>query len=63
MIKRGSFRNTKEEREAWKDHFRYDKYSTIKEIRDIAKKTVGSVKIKHHLFWRYSLIYVKNEET
>ena len=63
LIRRGSFRNTKEEREAWKDHFQYDKYSTIKEIRETARRTLGNVKIRHHLFWRYSLIYSKNEET
>ena len=63
LIRRGSFRNTKEEREAWKDHFQYDKYSTIKEIKETARRTLGNVKIRYHLFWRYSLIYSKNEET
>ena len=63
LIRRGSFRNTKEEREAWKDHFQYDKYNTVKEIKETARKTLGNVKIRHHLFWRYSLIYIKNEET
>lgn len=63
LIKRGSLCNTKEERDAWKDHFQYDKYYTVKEIKEIARKTLGKVKIKRHLFWRYSLIYVKNGET
>lgn len=62
FVKRGSFRNTKEEREAWKDHFQYDHYSTINEIKGIAQRTLGKVKIKHHLFWRYSLVYRKSEE-
>ena len=63
LLKRGSFRNTTEERKAWKGHFQYDKYSTIKEIKETARKTLGNVKIRHHLFWRYSLIYIKKEET
>ena len=63
LVKRGSFRNTKEEREAWKDHFQYDEYYTIKEIKKIATEVLGDVRIRHHLFWRYSLIYMNNEET
>ena len=59
LIKRGSLFNTKEEKNAWKDHFKYDKYSTIKEIRRIAEKELGDVSIRRHLFWRYSLIYIK----
>jgi SAM-dependent methyltransferase len=63
LRKRGSFRNTKEEREAWKDHFQYDKYYTITEVKEIAQRTLGNVRIRHHMFWRYSLVYRKNEET
>lgn len=62
LIKRGSFRNTKEERDVWKDHFQYDHYNTINELKRIAQKTLGKVKIRHHLFWRYSLVYRNNEE-
>ncbi len=62
LVKRGSFRNTKEERDAWKDHFQYDQYSTINEVKETAQRILGKVKIKRHLFWRYSLIYRKNEK-
>ncbi|MBN2066561.1 MAG: methyltransferase domain-containing protein [Candidatus Thermoplasmatota archaeon] len=60
LVKRGSLRNTKEEREAWNDHFQYDYYSTIEEIRGIAKRSLGKVKTRRHLFWRYSLVYKKS---
>jgi hypothetical protein len=63
LVKRGSFHTTNEEREAWKNHFQYDKYYTIHEIKEIAQRTLGNVKIKHHMFWRYSLVYKKIEET
>ena len=63
LVKRKSLFNTQEEREAWKDHFQYDEYSTINEVEEITHRTLGNVKIRHHLFWRYSLVYVKNEET
>ena len=63
LAKRGSFHTTKEEREAWKNHIQYDKYDRIDEIKRIAERTLGNVKIKHHLFWRYSLVYRKIEDT
>jgi 2-polyprenyl-3-methyl-5-hydroxy-6-metoxy-1,4-benzoquinol methylase len=59
LIKRRSLFNTEEERNAWEDHFKYDKYTTIEEIREIAKKELGQISIKRHLFWRYSLVYRK----
>lgn len=58
LVKRGSLKNTKEEKEAWKDHFKYDEYNSIKKIKETAQKTLGNVTITHHLFWRYSLVYV-----
>jgi len=40
LVKRGSFHTTKEEREAWKNHYQYDKYYTIHEIKEIAQRTL-----------------------
>ena len=59
VIKRRSLFATEEEQKAWKDHFKYDKYSTIREIREIAEKELGQISIKRHLFWRYTLVYRK----
>lgn len=60
LAKRGRLTITKEEREAWKDHSRYDSYRTIREMKSIAKRCLGNVDIRRHLFWRYSLIYEKS---
>lgn len=60
LFKRHSMFPTEEERKLWKDHFKYDTYNTIREIREIAEKTLGQISIKRHLFWRYTLIY-RNE--
>jgi 2-polyprenyl-3-methyl-5-hydroxy-6-metoxy-1,4-benzoquinol methylase len=57
LLMRGRMRVTKEERKAWDGHFRYDKYLTIKEVRNIAKNILGKAKVKRHLFWRYSIVY------
>ena len=61
LIMNGRLRVSKNEREAWAGHFQYDKYLTIVDIKNIAKKILGKVKIKRHLFWRYSLIYKNGE--
>ena len=61
LIMNGRLRVSKNEREAWAGHFKYDKYLTIVDIKNIAKKILGKVKIKRHLFWRYSLIYKNGE--
>ena len=60
LIMNGRLRVSKNEREAWAGHFQYDKYLTIVDIKNIAKKILGKVKIKRHLFWRYSLVYNHN---
>jgi 2-polyprenyl-3-methyl-5-hydroxy-6-metoxy-1,4-benzoquinol methylase len=61
LIMNGRLRVSKNEREAWAGHFQYDKYLTIVDIKNIAKKILGKIKIKRHLFWRYSLIYKNGE--
>jgi 2-polyprenyl-3-methyl-5-hydroxy-6-metoxy-1,4-benzoquinol methylase len=57
LIMRGRLKVTNEEKEAWAGHFQYDKYLTIKEVKNIVKKALGGGKIKRHFFWRYSIIY------
>jgi 2-polyprenyl-3-methyl-5-hydroxy-6-metoxy-1,4-benzoquinol methylase len=57
LIMRGRIRVTKEEREAWNGHFRYDKYLTVNEVKGIVKRVLGKTKVRRHLFWRYSIIY------
>ena len=57
LLMNGRLRVSKSEREAWAGHFQYDKYLSIIEVRNIAKKVLGKARIKRHLFWRYLLIY------
>jgi 2-polyprenyl-3-methyl-5-hydroxy-6-metoxy-1,4-benzoquinol methylase len=61
LIMNGRLKIDQNEREAWSGHSLYDKYLTIIEVKNIAKKVLGKVKIKRHLFWRYSLIYNNGE--
>ena len=59
LIKRGIIQVTIEEREAWKDHFQFDEYKTIDALREIGRRVFGEIRIRRHLFWRYSMIYTK----
>jgi 2-polyprenyl-3-methyl-5-hydroxy-6-metoxy-1,4-benzoquinol methylase len=59
LIKNGTTKQSHEEKEAWAEHYKYDKYLTIKQVKNIVKNTLGKAKIKRHLFWRYSIIYTK----
>jgi 2-polyprenyl-3-methyl-5-hydroxy-6-metoxy-1,4-benzoquinol methylase len=57
LIKRRRLKVTREEHDAWKDHFQYDIYLTLKEVKALVKEVLGNAKIKRHLFWRYSILY------
>jgi 2-polyprenyl-3-methyl-5-hydroxy-6-metoxy-1,4-benzoquinol methylase len=57
LIKRGRLKVTKEEQDAWRNHFQYDTYLTLKQIKELVKEVLGNAKIKRHLFWRYSIVY------
>jgi hypothetical protein len=60
LIMRGRLKITKEEKEAWAGHFRYDKYLTTNEVKNIVKKSLGKAKVKRHFFWRYSILDLFN---
>jgi 2-polyprenyl-3-methyl-5-hydroxy-6-metoxy-1,4-benzoquinol methylase len=61
LIMRGRIKVTKEEKDAWGGHFRYDKYLTMNEVRDITKRALGKTKVRWHFFWRYSIVYKNGE--
>lgn len=62
LLKGGRLRVTAEEKSAWAGHSQYDGYLSIHEVKAIARKVLGKAKVKRHLFWRYSLIYQKDQE-
>lgn len=59
LVKRGRLGATKEEKQAWREHSKSDSYETTRAIGDMAARILGPIELKRHLFWRYSLIYVK----
>lgn len=61
LIKRKRLSNTINEKIVWKEHSKYDYLPAFKEILNNAREVFGKVEMKHHLFWRYSLIYRNNK--
>jgi 2-polyprenyl-3-methyl-5-hydroxy-6-metoxy-1,4-benzoquinol methylase len=61
LAMRGRLKVTKEEKQAWADHFHYDEYLTTGEVKAIVRRTLGKGKVKRHLFWRYSIVYKNGE--
>jgi hypothetical protein len=47
--------------EAWMRHGAHDSHMTFREIRDLAAQHIPGAIIRRRLFWRYSLIWEKEE--
>lgn len=46
-------------RAAWSAHERHDSYPTMKEVHKLCIDILPGAKIKKHLLWRYSIVWVK----
>lgn len=44
---------------AMREHLRTDKYLTLSQAREIYTSSLQGVKVKKHLFWRYSAVWEK----
>jgi ubiquinone/menaquinone biosynthesis C-methylase UbiE len=58
-LKTGRFLDPPEVRAAWAEHGRHDTYLTLSQLRQRCQALLPGVKIRKHLFWRYSLIWKK----
>ena len=52
-----------EAKAAWQEHFRTDNYLTRSQAQQIYTKSCEGVKIKKHIFWRYSAVWEKPATT
>jgi ubiquinone/menaquinone biosynthesis C-methylase UbiE len=62
FIKTGRLRQNPGVRAAWERHAKHDTYLTLAEVRDLCAEILPKAQIKHHLFWRYSLIWKKESD-
>lgn len=52
-------RTSEEERTAWDEHGKHDKYLTLREIKSICDEIMPGAKVKRHFYWRYSIVWEK----
>ncbi len=49
--------------QAWREHTQYDSYMKLNEIREVSGSILPEAVIRRHLYWRYSLIWTKPQES
>ncbi len=62
LIKTGKPRPSKEVREAYSEHEKMDTYLTLPQIEQICAGLLPGALVSRHLFWRYSIIWKKENE-
>jgi SAM-dependent methyltransferase len=60
-LRTGRVLRSPEERAAWDEHGRTDRYLKVSEVRRICAGVLPGAKITRHLFWRYSIVWRKME--
>jgi ubiquinone/menaquinone biosynthesis C-methylase UbiE len=60
LLHNGRLNPPAEVRKAWEQHGKHDHYSTIGDVRALAKDILRGANVKRHLLWRYSLVYQKS---
>jgi ubiquinone/menaquinone biosynthesis C-methylase UbiE len=55
----GRLRPLPEVRAAWKEHGRHDRYSSLREMREVCARVLPGARVRRHLLWRYSLVWRK----
>jgi SAM-dependent methyltransferase len=59
LIHQGRLLPRREVRDAWAAHERHDLYPTMSEVHALCASVLPGAKIKQHLLWRYSIVWVK----
>ncbi|MBC7929401.1 MAG: class I SAM-dependent methyltransferase [Rubrivivax sp.] len=62
LIKTGKPRPSREVREAYAEHGKTDTYLTLPQIEQICADILPGALVSRHLFWRYSIIWKKENE-
>ena len=62
LIKTGRLLPSRELREAYAEHGKTDQYLTLPQIQRICADILPGALVRRHLFWRYSIIWKKENE-
>ena len=57
LLHNGRLNPPAEVRKAWEQHGKHDHYSTISQMRALAKEILPGARVTRHLLWRYSLVF------
>jgi ubiquinone/menaquinone biosynthesis C-methylase UbiE len=58
--KTGRLLPPKELREAWIEHGKHETYLTMNEVREMCHRYLPGATSKHHLLWRYTVVWQKS---
>jgi ubiquinone/menaquinone biosynthesis C-methylase UbiE len=61
LIHHGRLLPRREVRDAWTAHEHHDTYPTIRDVHSLCEQILPGAKIKKHLLWRYSIVWMKAE--
>jgi len=59
MLRNRHMKQSPEAAAAMREHLRTDKYFTLSQARRIYTRSLRGVKVRKHLFWRYSVVWEK----
>jgi ubiquinone/menaquinone biosynthesis C-methylase UbiE len=62
LVKTGRLRESPDVRQAWAEHSKVDIYPTLCQVRQACARILPGAKVRRHLLWRYSLVWVKIED-
>ena len=58
-LRNSQIKQSPEALEAMREHLRTDEYLTLSQVKKIYTNFLSEVRLKKHLFWRYSLVWEK----
>jgi 2-polyprenyl-3-methyl-5-hydroxy-6-metoxy-1,4-benzoquinol methylase len=56
-LRMGRIRDRAAVRSAWRDHGRGERYLTIEDARNLARRLLPSARVHRHLQWRYTVVW------
>ena len=59
LLRNRSLRSSAAARAAWNEHGRHERYLTVTQVREACRELLPGARVRHHLFWRYSLTWTK----
>lgn len=59
LLRNRRLRSSAATRAAWDEHGQHERYLTVDQVREACRELLPGARVRHHLFWRYSLIWTK----